>query len=88
MLNDGLIVCSIVQHIVQPYKKPIKLLVKQFLNYSESTTVPPSSFKIGVHIINTTQMSEMFCISLENIKFKCFFTRLSNDLAFNSSLCH
>jgi len=86
MLNDGSIVS--VHHIVQPYKKPVKLLVKQFLNYSESTTVPLSSFKIGVHIINTTHMSEMFCISLENIKFKCFFTRLSSDLAFNSSLCH
>ncbi|XP_060882093.1 uncharacterized protein LOC132953757 [Metopolophium dirhodum] len=57
MLNDGSIVS--VHHIVQPYKKPVKLLVKQFLNYSESTTVPLSSFKIGVHIINTTQMSEM-----------------------------
>lgn len=65
MLNDGSIVS--VHHIVQPYKKPVKLLVKQLLNYSESTTVPLSSFKIEVHIINTTQMAEMFCINLEKI---------------------
>uniref|UniRef100_A0A2S2Q2H1 Uncharacterized protein n=1 Tax=Sipha flava TaxID=143950 RepID=A0A2S2Q2H1_9HEMI len=86
ILKDGRIVS--VHHIVQPYKKPIQLFVKQFFNYSESTTQPLSSFKIGVYILNTSQISEMFHISLENIKFKCFFVRLSNESAFISTLCH
>lgn len=86
MLQHGKFVA--VYNVIPSYKKPIKLLVKKLFNYCESNTQPMSSFKIGVYIINTSEMSKMFSIRLENIKFNCFFSVLSNDSAFVPSLCH
>ncbi|CAI6376398.1 unnamed protein product [Macrosiphum euphorbiae] len=86
MLTNSKIVS--VQHIIVSQNKPACLIVKQFLSFSEFTTVPLSSFKIGVYIIDTTKMSELFCVNLTEIKYKCFFIRLSNNLALITSLNH
>jgi len=86
MLTNSKIVS--VQNIVLSQNKPACLFVKQFLSFSEFTTVPLSSFKIGVYIIDTTKMSELFCVNLTEIKYKCFFIRMSNNLALISSLNH
>lgn len=86
MLHNNILVS--VQHIVQSQNKPAKLIVKQFLNCSEFTSVPLSSFKVGLYFVNISKMSEMFSINLTDIKCKCFFIRLSNGLAFISSLSH
>jgi len=86
MLTNNTIV--MVQHIVQTQNKPPNLIVKQFLSCSEFTNTPESSFKIGVYIIDTSKMSELYCINLTDIKYKCFFIRLFNNLAFISSMCH
>lgn len=77
-----------IQHIVLSQNKPAFLIVKQFLSISEFTTLPLSSFKIGVYIIDTTKMSELFCANLTEIKYRCFFIRMSNNLALISSLNH
>lgn len=63
----------LVQHIVQPQNKPSYLIVKQFLNCSEFTHTPLSSSKIGVYIVDTAKMSEIHCVSVNDIKYKCFF---------------
>ncbi|KAF0759173.1 Uncharacterized protein FWK35_00032138, partial [Aphis craccivora] len=53
-----------VQHIVQPQNKPTNLIVKQLLSCSEFTNTPESFFKIGVYIVDTSKMSELYCINL------------------------
>jgi len=86
MLTNNTIV--MVQHIVQPQNKPTNLIVKQLLSCSEFTNTPESFFKIGVYIVDTSKMSELYCINLTDVKYKCFFIRLSNNLALISSMCH
>jgi len=88
MLTNNNIV--MVQHIVQPRNKPStrNLIVKRFLNCYEFGATPLSSIEIGVYVVDTTKMSELYCINLADIKYKCFFIRLTENLALVSSLCH
>ncbi|CAI6376544.1 unnamed protein product [Macrosiphum euphorbiae] len=86
MLTNNTLV--MVQHIVQPKNKPPNLIVKQFISCSEFTNTPESSFKIGVYMVDTSKMSELYCINLTDIKYKCFFISLSDNLALISTLCH
>lgn len=81
MLKNNILVS--VQHIVQNKSQNscANLIVKQFLNPSEFTSVPLLSFKVGLYIVNTIHVSELFCISSTEIKYKCFFIRLSKNSA-------
>jgi len=85
LTNNNLVM---VHHIVQPQNKPPSLIVKRFLSYSEHTTTPLSSFEIGVYIVDTSKMSELYSINLTIVKYKCFFIRLSGNWALVSSMCH
>jgi len=86
MLTDNNLV--MVHHIVQPQNKPPSLIVKRFLSYSELSTTPLSSFEIGVYIVDSSKMSELYSINLTVVKYKCFFIRLSGNWALVSSMCH
>lgn len=86
ILTDGSLVS--VQYIVQAQNKSVDIIVKRFLNCSELNANPLSSMQVGVYIVNTEQMSELYCINLSNIKYKCFFIRSSRNTAFIMSLCH
>lgn len=86
MLTDNTL--AVVQHIVESKNKPPNLIVKHFLSCSEFTNIPDSSFKIGIYIVDTSKMSELYCIDLSDMKYKCFFIRISDNLALISSLCH
>jgi len=86
MLTNNTLV--MVQHIVEPKNEPPNLIVKQFISYSEFTNTPESSFKIGVYMVDTSKMSKLYRINLTDIKYKCFFIRLSDNLALISTLCH
>ncbi|KAF0722100.1 Uncharacterized protein FWK35_00032924, partial [Aphis craccivora] len=86
MLTNNTLV--MVQHIVEPKNEPLNLIVKQFISYSEFTNTPESSFKMGVYMVDTSKMSKLYRINLTDIKYKCFFIRLSDNLALISTLCH
>ncbi|KAE9523059.1 hypothetical protein AGLY_016541, partial [Aphis glycines] len=77
MLTNNTIV--MVQHIVQPQNKSTYLIVKQFLSCSEFTNTPESSFKIGVYIVDTSKMSELYCINLTDTiqQFGIYFINVS-----------
>ncbi|KAE9523658.1 hypothetical protein AGLY_016210 [Aphis glycines] len=81
MLTNNNIV--MVQHIVQPRNKlsTHNLIIKRFLNCYEFGVTPLSSIEIGVYVVDTTKMSELYCINLTDIKYKCFFIGLTENLA-------
>lgn len=77
-----------IRHIIKPKDKPIKFMVKKFLNVLEFCNKPISSLIVGIFLVNTNKLSDLYCLHEIDLKYKCFFMRVSNSNAILSSLCH
>lgn len=77
-----------IQHIIKPKDKPIKFIVNKYLNVSEFCENPISSFVIGMFLVNTNELSDAYCLHEIDLKYKCFFVKVSHCKAVISSLCH
>lgn len=64
-----------------------KLIVQKYLN-SSLFSKPIMSSTIGLHSINSNFVSDKFSINISEIKCKCFFIPVSNELAVVSTLNH
>lgn len=86
LCQDGSLIT--IQYIIKPKDKPIKLMVKKFLNVSEFCNKPFSSFVVGMFVVNTNDLCNLYSICENDLKFKCFLIKLSNSKAIALSLCH
>lgn len=78
-----------VNHVIESSDNIVSLVVTKFVDCTEFIPVPNLSFsETGVYNVNITQMSDEYCISIDVIKYKCFFIQLSDSLAVVMSLCH
>jgi len=77
-----------IQFIIKPKDKPIKFMVKKFLNILEFCNKPISSFVVGMFVVNTEELCNLYSINENDFKFKCFLIKLSNNRAIVLSLCH
>ncbi|XP_050547634.1 uncharacterized protein LOC126909252 [Daktulosphaira vitifoliae] len=74
-----------VNHIVKPKNESsFILIVQKFLNPSPIFTEPIVSTIFGLYTINTNNLS----IHISDIKYKCFFIRISNEQAVILTLNH
>jgi len=63
-------------------------MIKKYLNVLEFCNKPISSFVVGMFIVSTNELSNLYCIHENELKFKCFFIKLSSCKAILLSLCH
>lgn len=54
--------------------------MNKYLEPKELTTKPISSVIVGMYIINTNKISDMYCVSISDIKYKSLTVKLSNYL--------
>jgi len=86
MLIDNSLV--FVEQIVKPSNQNPFLVVKKNLESKELTAKPISSIIVGIYIVNTNNISDMYCVKILDIKYKCLFVKLSNLSAVVINLCH
>lgn len=86
MLKNNNIVS--VEYIIQSKDKIIKFAVKKLINCIAFSTKPISSTEIGIYKINTSELSNVFLITENYLKYKCFYIPVSDNLAIISLLCH
>jgi len=66
----------------------IQLSVVKILTTKDLFIKPVPSRHVGIYLINTNCISSPYNITLNTIKFKCFFSQLVNNQAVVISLCH
>lgn len=78
----------IIEYIAKPQVEPIKFVVKNFLNIIEFSDKPITSFIVGIYVVNTNELSNLYSIHKNNLKNKCFFIKVSSCKAILSTLNH
>lgn len=79
---------ALVKHIYKYKNVNIFLNVSTFEKYSNLFDIPLESFIIGSVVVDITSQSNLKRISVNDIKYKCFFIPLSTDKAVVMSLSH
>jgi hypothetical protein len=62
MLLDNSLV--FVEQIVEPLNHDACLIVKKYLEPKELTAKPISSIIVGMYILNTNKISDMYCVDI------------------------
>jgi len=78
----------IVHKIVSLPNENAYIIAKRFLNVTEFTNKPSSSIITGVYCVHINELSDQFCVNISDIKYKCYFVKVSSTLAIISMLCH
>lgn len=77
-----------VNNIIQLPNKNINLIVKKYLHFHNFTIKPFNSMNVGNFLVDINKVSDQYCVSLLEIKCKCFVVKISCEQAVFISLCH
>jgi hypothetical protein len=62
-----------VQYIIKLKNKPIQIMVKKCINVSVFSNKPIPSYIVGMYIVKSNALCDLYLIHAIDLKYKCFF---------------